>query len=183
MVLAGVGHPVTGPCRRCSGPGSLVPTFSGVLGLPAFYAGWPRPRRPAVASLPTCLARQCPHGYGHGSLDLRPSSPSLPSSPVAVVSPRGGLCLVVDHTLYASKPPPFARSNARGSGGGATLRRQVQPHLPPSSLVVPASVGSLIQDSIVRFDGSTLTPDGSRVRLFMEDRNSPCHGVQVYDDR
>ena len=54
-------------------------------------------------------------------------------------------------TLYTSKPSLFARSNARGSRGRATLRRQVQPANPPSDMAAPISVGFLILVS--RFGG------------------------------
>ena len=42
--------------------------------------------------------------------------------------------------------PCLARSKAPGFGGGATLRRQVQPYQPASYTVVPANIGFLIFD-------------------------------------
>jgi hypothetical protein len=48
---------------------------------------------------------------------------------------------------YASKPPPFVGSNARGFEGGATLRRQVQPRQLPPDMAVPTNVDFPIFDS------------------------------------
>ena len=128
-------------------PATLDPRLSGVHGCRRPLPGGSGLGDPATACLPARLAPRSPDGYGHGSQDLRPSSPCLLALLDAVVprSPLGSPCRLP--YLVRLKASAFARSNARGFGGGATLRRQVQPRQPLLEMVVQTSIGLSIFDS------------------------------------